>query len=175
MRDQKTFRDNVIVVVGRDMEHLNRFITIVSVLIFSIVIIHNLRAPHLIKPKLVPVACFTPEIAKKVNADASLKWDAKIAYDTVETKGEVSSYRCFFAFPKASVVCSPRDTAHRKNIKTCPNFPSLIGRDRLCYFIDDSYHPLHKILTQTPRQSYQIFDGKIVKTINEARKVFEKK
>ncbi len=157
------------------MEHLGRFITIVTVLILSVVVIHNVRAPQQIKLKHVPVACFTPEDAKKLNADVALKWDAKISYDTLETKGPVKSYHCFFAFPKTSVVCSPRDAAHRKNIKACPNFPSLIGRDRLCYFIDSSYHLLHKALKQTPRQSYQIFEGKIVKSINEARKVFTQK
>lgn len=157
------------------MEHFYRFLTIVLCLTISLVTIHAMRTPQQIVKTSVPVACFTPEMAKKLNAATALKWSATIAYDSVERTGNVESYQCFFAFPKTSVVCSPRDTASRKNTQACPNFPSLLGNKRLCYFIDSKYHPLVKVIQQTPRQSYKNFDGVIVKSIQEAKKVLGKK
>jgi hypothetical protein len=158
------------------MENVKRFIFVVALFSISMVVIHTSRAPQVVSMD-IRTACLPAEIANKLNSDAALKWNAQIAYDTTEHDGKApESYRCYIKFPNTDAVCTPRTVANRKDLQTCPSFPSLVGKSRTCYFLNKEHHPFAKRLGQRePRMSMKDLNGIAVHTIEDAKKVLLKK
>jgi len=158
------------------MKGLKRFIFIITIFTASMVLIHTSRAPQAVSIN-IRTACMPLELAQKLHSDAALKWNAQIAYDTTERDGKTpESYRCYIQFPNTDVVCTPRSVAQRKDLQTCPNFPSLVGRNKTCYFLNKEHHSLAKRLSQRePRMSMKDLNGISVDTIEGAKTILLKK
>ncbi len=157
------------------MEHVKRFIFVVSLFVLSMIVIHTTRAPQRISME-VQTVCFPAPLAKKLGTDAALKWDAQIAYDTVENDQKIPSYRCYVSFPKVDVVCTPKNVADRNNLQNCPTFPSLLGHHKTCYFLNKKHHSFaQKFSQKQSRMSMKDLNGVVVKTIPEAKKILMKK
>ncbi len=157
------------------MEHIKRFVFVVSLFVLSMIVIHTTRAPQRISTE-VQTVCFPVPLAKKLDTDSALKWDAQIAYNTVEKDQKVPSYRCYVSFPKVEVVCTPKNVAERKDLQSCPTFPSLLGTHRTCYFLNKKHHPFAQKLSQNqPRMSIKDLNGIVVKTIPEAKQILQSK
>ncbi len=160
---------------GNVMEHSKRFIFVVSLFVISMIVIHTTRAPQRISME-VQTVCFPTPLAKKLSTDSALKWDAQIAYDTVEKDDQkIPSYRCYVSFPKVDVVCTPKSVAERKDLQSCPAFPSLLGAQRTCYFLNKKQHSFTQKFSQQPRMSMKDLNGVVVKTIPEAKKILMRK
>ena len=162
-------------ILGNVMEHSNRFIFVVSLFVISMIVIHTTRAPQRISME-VQTVCFPTPLAKKLDTDSALKWNAQIAYDTIEKDGQkIPSYRCYVSFPKVDVICTPKNVADRKDLQSCPAFPSLLGTHRTCYFLNKQHHSFAQKLSKQPRMSMQELNGVVVKTINEAKQILQNK
>ena len=161
-------------ILGKVMEHIKRFIFVVSLFVISMVVIHTTRAPQRISME-VRTVCFAAPLAKKLSTDADLKWNAQIAYDTVEKDQNIPSYRCYVSFPKVDVVCAPKNVAERKDVQDCPTFPSFRGTHRICYFLNKQHHSFAQKLSKEPHMSMQELNGVVVKTILEAKEILAKK
>ena len=157
------------------MENVKRFSFVIVLLTISMVVIHTSRAPQAVTTG-IQTACIPLETAQKLQSDAALKWNAQIAYDTTERDGKApESYRCYLKFPNTDVVCTPRNVANRKDLQTCPAFPSLVGKSRTCYFLNKEHHAFAKRLGQRePRMSMKDLNGIAVQTIEDAKKVLLK-
>ncbi len=157
------------------MEYVKRVLGIFVAFIASVFTINYIRAKQQESTPLVPVACFDRQIAEKLKTDQALKWIAQIRYDTSEKDGTPKHYRCYFSFPKDSIACVPVEDAKRKNIHTCPNFPSVTNPNHYCYVIVDKYEKLANTLATKPNLSYKTFDGKVATSIPEAKKILSGK
>jgi len=152
------------------MENVKRFIFIACLLAVSMVFIHTSKAPQKIDAN-IRVACFPLALAQQIDTDVSLKWNAKIAYDTLED--DKTQYRCYLSFPQAdSVVCTPKKAANRQDLNSCPNYPALKSKTRTCYFLNKKHYALaDKLKKENPRMNMKDLNGVIVQTIDEAKKI----
>ncbi len=152
------------------MENVKRFIFIASLLAISVIVMHRSKAPQKLATD-VKAVCFPLRLAQQLDTNTALKWKAQITYDTQEDDNSVPSYRCYISFPRTDVVCTPRDQQERENLHKCPTFPSLLGKNRKCYFLNSEHFGLMRQLQQTQqRLRMQDLNGIVVKTIDEARR-----
>ncbi len=159
--------------IGNVMEHVKRFIFILFLFASSLIFIHTTRNSTKGASEEIRIACLPIAIAQKLEADTHLKWDAHIAYDTVEKNLAPPSYRCYISFPANDVVCTPQQVANRKDLQSCPTFPALWSPDRTCYFLNSKHYPFHKKLASSQRMSILDLQGKVVHSIEEAKKVLK--
>ena len=153
----------------------NRLIAIISIFALSMVFIHRTRAPQRIAMISAPIACLPVDLALQQKADAALARTASFAHTTLETTGPIPAYRCYFNLPHDQVPCVPKGLALRNKLKAAPSVPALSALHKKCYFLESDYRPLHALIAKKPPISYKEYNGKIVKSVEEAKKLLGSK
>ena len=157
------------------MAQVKRLIAILSIFGLSMVFIHRTRAPQRIKLISSLIACLPADLAQQQKADIALSHTASFAHTTLEQTGLVPSYRCYFNLPHDQVPCVPKGLAVRNKIKGAPSVPALSALHKKCYFLGSDYRPLHALIAKKPPVSYKEYNGRIVNSMEEAKKLLGSK